>query len=72
MDRILDVCPGTRWDGLAADGRTVPRSAGLRLDDLARRNGKENNERQFRSTRERARTGKASEPRPRRRKWGAR
>jgi len=54
-----------RWDGLAAEGRTVPRSAGLRLDDLARRNGKENDERQFRDTRERAKVGKASEPRRR-------
>ena len=53
-----------RWDGLAAEGRTVPRSAGLRLDDLARRNGQENNERQFQGTRERVRIGKASEPRP--------
>ena len=57
-----------RWDGLAAEGRTVPRSAGLRLDDLARHNGWENNERQFRGARERVRNGKASEPRPRRRK----
>ena len=54
-----------RWGGLAAEGRTVPRSAGLRLDDLARRNGQENNERQFQGTRERDRIGKASEPRPR-------
>ena len=66
--RAKKLAVRARWDGLAAEGRTVPRSTGLRLDALARHNGNENNERQLRGTRERVRAGKASEPRPQRRK----
>ena len=54
-----------RWDGLAAEGRSVPRAARLRLDALSRENGAENNRREFDGTRERVRAGKTSEATPR-------
>ena len=54
-----------RWDGLAAEGRTVPRSARLRLDALARENGEENNRREREGTRQRVQAGKTSEATPR-------
>ncbi len=53
-----------RWDGLDDEGRTVPRSAGLRLDELRANLGDEEAARQRAGTRERVRAGKTSEPRP--------
>jgi coenzyme F420 hydrogenase subunit beta len=53
-----------RWDGLAAEGRTVPRSARLRLDALAQVNGAEKNRETTGGTRRRVRDGKTSEERP--------
>ncbi len=54
-----------RWNGLAAEGRTVPRSARLRLDELHSANGDQNNQRELDGTRERVRAGKTSEATPR-------
>lgn len=53
-----------RWDGMAAEGRTVPRSARLRLDSLAETLGEEGRRAQTEGTRRRVREGKADEPAP--------
>lgn len=53
-----------RWDGLAAIGRLSPRSYGLRLDELARRNTNEVNAAQMAGTQKRLSSGKEDEPTP--------
>jgi len=54
-----------RWKGLADEGWTVPRSTGLRLEELDADYGRKNSERQREGTRQRLREGKAAEPTPR-------
>ena len=53
-----------RFDGLLAEGATVPRTARLRLDALARRHGAEANELETQGTRRRVREGRNAEPKP--------
>ncbi len=53
-----------RWDGLRAEGRTVPRSERLRLDALNATLSSEDYARQFEGTRARVQAGKACEPVP--------
>ena len=53
-----------RWDGLAAEGRLVPKSRGLRLDEFAAKNDPMTNAAQTQGTRQRVANGLASEPRP--------
>lgn len=53
-----------RWDGMAAEGRLVPRSARLRLDALRASLDPEVASRQTDGTRQRIRNGKADEPTP--------
>lgn len=53
-----------RWEGMRSEGRTVPRSAGLRLDAYFEEAGKENTDYQRNGTIERIRAGKASESKP--------
>ncbi len=54
-----------RWDGLRAEGHTVPRSARLRLDGLNATLSQEDYDWQFNGTRKRVQEGKGSEPTPR-------
>lgn len=56
---------GARFDGLRAEGKTVPRTARLRLDELTADLGVEKAIFQRDGTRERVRIGKASEAPPR-------
>ena len=53
-----------RWDGLAAEGRTVPRSARLRLDALGAELDPEFYAQQRDGTSQRVRDGKTTEPKP--------
>ncbi|NIP77182.1 MAG: hypothetical protein GTN90_14875 [Xanthomonadales bacterium] len=53
-----------RFDGLAADGRLVPKTRRLRLDALAEANGAARNAEIAEGTRRRVREGRASEERP--------
>ena len=53
-----------RWDGLAAQGRLVPRSRGLRLDEFSANNDDATNAAQTEGTRQRIRNGVATEPTP--------
>jgi len=53
-----------RWNGLAAEGRLMPRSHGLRLDAYFAQNTKEMNDYQMQGTQARIRNGLASEPTP--------
>ncbi|WP_052248958.1 Coenzyme F420 hydrogenase/dehydrogenase, beta subunit C-terminal domain [Leisingera sp. ANG-Vp] len=55
---------GARFEGLRAEGKTVPRTARLRLDALMADLGSEDAAFQRDGTRERVRIGKASEPTP--------
>jgi len=56
-----------RLEGLRAEGRLVPETAGLRIEELARRMDEAFNAAQEAGMRARVRAGKASEPRP---DWG--
>ena len=56
---------GARFEGLRAEGKTVPRTARLRLDQLTAELGVDQAAFQREGTRERVRIGKASEPAPR-------
>lgn len=58
------LCVRARWDGMAAEGRTVPRSARLRLDELCATLGEAERQAQAEGTRRRVREGKADEPAP--------
>ncbi|WP_299651613.1 Coenzyme F420 hydrogenase/dehydrogenase, beta subunit C-terminal domain [uncultured Tateyamaria sp.] len=53
-----------RFEGLRAEGHTVPRAVGLRLDELKATLSDEDYKWQFDGARERVRVGKASEPTP--------
>jgi len=53
-----------RLDGLAAERRTMPRVAGLRIDALGAANSPESNRQITEGTRRRVREGMASENRP--------
>ena len=53
-----------RWNGLADEGRTVPSSERLRLDELHARMSPEDSARQRAGTRRRVREGRTSEARP--------
>lgn len=70
MDRIQPhqtrkkLAVRARWDGLAAEGRLVPRSARLRLDALSQEAGEAAYREQLEGMRERVRRGKADEERP--------
>ncbi|MBE1281691.1 MAG: coenzyme F420 hydrogenase [Rhodobacteraceae bacterium] len=55
---------GARYEGLRAEGKTVPRTARLRLDALIADLGPEQAAFQRDGTRDRVRIGKASEPTP--------
>ncbi|MEX0305268.1 MAG: hypothetical protein AB3N24_22855, partial [Leisingera sp.] len=55
---------GARYEGLRAEGKTVPRTARLRLDALMADLGAEDAAYQRDGARERVRIGKASEPTP--------
>ena len=50
--------------GLRTAGRLAPDARGLRIAELAKENGVEENLRQARGTRKRVREGKTSEPTP--------
>ncbi|MFY0308760.1 Coenzyme F420 hydrogenase/dehydrogenase, beta subunit C-terminal domain, partial [Leisingera sp. D0M16] len=62
--RSKKLAAGARHEGLRAEGKTVPRTARLRLDALMQELGEEDTARQRDGTRERVRIGKASEPTP--------
>ncbi|MCI5095895.1 MAG: Coenzyme F420 hydrogenase/dehydrogenase, beta subunit C-terminal domain [Rhodobacteraceae bacterium] len=64
--RAKKLAVGARHEGLRAEGKTVPRTARLRLDALMAELGEDNRVFQRDGTRERVRIGKASEPAPRR------
>jgi coenzyme F420 hydrogenase subunit beta len=53
-----------RLDGLAAEGRTHPATARLRIDELSAANGAENNRAVTEGARRRVREGRTSEERP--------
>ncbi|WP_299613681.1 hypothetical protein [uncultured Tateyamaria sp.] len=53
-----------RLEGLRAEGHTVPRAVGLRLDELKATLSDEDYKRQFDGARARVRADKASEPTP--------
>ena len=53
-----------RFRGLVEEGRLVPQTVRLRLDELAEANGSKSNQRIAEGTRRRVREGKASERRP--------
>lgn len=63
--RNKKLAAGARHDGLRAEGKTVPRTARLRLDALTAELGPEQAKFQRDGTRERVKIGKASEPTPR-------
>jgi coenzyme F420 hydrogenase subunit beta len=63
--RAKKLAVGARHEGLRAEGKTVPRTARLRLDALMAELGEDNRTFQRDGTRERVRIGKASEPTPR-------
>jgi coenzyme F420 hydrogenase subunit beta len=63
--RAKKLAVGARHEGLRAEGKTVPRTARLRLDALMTELGEDNRVFQRDGTRERVRIGKASEPSPR-------
>jgi coenzyme F420 hydrogenase subunit beta len=63
--RAKKLAVGARHEGLRAEGKTVPRTARLRLDALMAELGEDNRVFQRDGTRERVRIGKTSEPAPR-------
>lgn len=63
MHKKYSVAP--RLQGLDDEGRIVPKTSGLRIEELAAEGSAETNEYQRAGTRRRVRKGKASEPTPR-------